>query len=127
MVGQAAVGLLYEFTCKKIRARELASHYFIWHMGLTQHSPTHTAQKLFLEMESDNKNFMTVMKVKLEGRHLDKPKANPILALYKKMLNVKGFKTIQARASTSDIRHITLAVIVSASGKMLMPFLIFKG
>ena len=44
-----------------------------------------------------------------------------------KTLNVKGKKTIHARASTTDTKHVTLAATVTASGKMLQPFLVFKG
>jgi hypothetical protein len=44
-----------------------------------------------------------------------------------KTLNVKGTKTIHARALTTDTKHVTLAATVTASGKMLSPFLIFKG
>ncbi len=53
----------------------------------------------------------------------------PIPFLYHsgKMLDVKGTKTIHARLSTMDTKRVTLAATVIASGKMLMPFLIFKG
>jgi hypothetical protein len=44
-----------------------------------------------------------------------------------KTLEVKGKKTIHARASTTDTKRVTLAATVTASGKMLAPFLIFKG
>ena len=44
-----------------------------------------------------------------------------------KTLDVKGTTTVQARASTTDTTHITLAATVATSGKLLPPFLIFKG
>ena len=43
-----------------------------------------------------------------------------------KMLDVKGVKTIHARASTMDTKHVTLTATVRARGKMLPPFHIFK-
>ena len=44
-----------------------------------------------------------------------------------KTLNLKADKTVQGQSSTSDTKHVTLAVMVTASGKLLTPFLIFKG
>jgi hypothetical protein len=43
-----------------------------------------------------------------------------------KTLNPKGAKTVQGRPSTSEIKRDTLAVTLTASGKLLTPFLIFK-
>ncbi len=53
----------------------------------------------------------------------------PIPYLYhvNKMLNLKGAKTVQGQSSTSDTKHVALTVTVTASGKLLAPFLIFKG
>jgi hypothetical protein len=42
-------------------------------------------------------------------------------------LNLKGTKTVQGQSSTSDMKCVTLSVTVTTSGKLLMPFLIFKG
>jgi len=55
----------------------------------------YTAQKHFIKMELDAKNFIAVMKVKLEGRNLDdvlNVNQMPILLLYhsNKSLDVKG-------------------------------------
>jgi hypothetical protein len=44
-----------------------------------------------------------------------------------KTLDMKGKKTIHARALRMDTMHVTLADTVTASGKVLSPFLIFKG
>jgi hypothetical protein len=44
-----------------------------------------------------------------------------------KTLDFKCTKTIHAKASTTDTKQVTLAATVTASGKMLSPFLIFKG
>jgi hypothetical protein len=42
-------------------------------------------------------------------------------------LEVKGARTVHSRASTTETKRVTLAATVTASGKMLSPFLIFKG
>jgi hypothetical protein len=70
--------------------------------------------------------------VKLEGRNLQdvlNMDQIPIQFSYhsNKMLARKGSNTIHTRASTTDRKHVTLGVTVSTSGKMLTPFIIFKG
>jgi len=45
----------------------------------------------------------------------------------RKKLETKGTKTIQVHASTTDTKHVTVAVTITASGKMLPPFVVFKG
>ena len=73
-----------------------------------------------------------MMKAKMGGRNLDdilNMDQTPIPYSYhaSKTLELKGAKTVQARSSTSDTKRVTLAVTVTASGKMLTPFMIFKG
>ena len=43
------------------------------------------------------------------------------------MLENKRARSIHARASTTDMKQVTLAVTLKASGRMLPPMLIFKG
>ena len=43
------------------------------------------------------------------------------------MLDVKGAKTVQAQSSISDTKCVKLAAADTAGGKLLTPFLIFKG
>ena len=73
-----------------------------------------------------------MVRLKLVGRNLDdvlNMDQTPIPFSYHsgKTLDVKGMKTIHARASTTDTKRVTLAATVSAGGKMLVPYLIFKG
>jgi hypothetical protein len=42
-------------------------------------------------------------------------------------LDSRGKKTIQVRASTTDTKRVTLAATVTGDGRMLTPFMIFKG
>ena len=99
---------------------------------LTLRAAAHTAQKQYVEMAADAKDFIAMVKQKLEGRnHNDilNMDQTPIPFSYhsNKTLNVKGARTVHTRVSTSDMKRITLAATVNASGKMLQPFLIFKG
>jgi len=43
------------------------------------------------------------------------------------MLEAKGTKTIQVHMSMTDTKRVTVAATVTANGKMLPPFMIFKG
>ena len=44
-----------------------------------------------------------------------------------KTLEKQGIKTVYIRKSTSDTKRVTCALTVTASGRLLTPFLIFKG
>ena len=96
------------------------------------HCATHTAQKHFMDSEADAKDFIAVMKSKLEGRNLDNvlnmdQMLIPFSYHTNMMLKVKGARMVHSRASTTKTKHVTLAATVTGSGKMLPPFLIFKG
>ena len=85
-----------------------------------------------MESEANAKYFIALMKLKLEGRNLDNVlnmDQTPIPFSYhsNKMLKVKGAWAVHSRASTTETKHVTLAVTVTGSGKMLPPLLIFKG
>ena len=132
MVGQEAACLLPVFKHKTVRAKAVAVHHFTRSMGLAQHAATHTAQKHHTQTEDAAKDFITMMKVKLQGRNLDdvmNMDQMPIPYLYhaSKTLNTQGAKTVQGWSSTSETKRVTLAATVTASGKLLTPFLIFKG
>ena len=45
----------------------------------------------------------------------------------KTTLEVVGARTVHVRKSTNDTKHATAAITVTASGKMLLPLLVFKG
>ena len=47
--------------------------------------------------------------------------------LEKRTLEMVGKKTVNIRKSTNDMKRATLALTVTASGKMIRPMLIFKG
>ncbi len=132
MVEREASRLLPSFKNKTPRAKELSVFRFTKSIGLTQRSATHTAQKHFNETAGDAKDFIDMMRLKISGKNPDdilNMDQTPIPFSYHsgKTLDVKGTKTIHARASTADTKRVTLAATVTASGKMLPPFLVFKG
>ena len=45
----------------------------------------------------------------------------------KMTLEVVGARTVHVRKSTNDTKCATAAITVTASGKMLLPLLVFKG
>ena len=53
----------------------------------------------------------------------------PIVYSYhsNKTLDIRGSRTVHVRASTTDTKRVTVAATVTVSGKMLPPFMIFKG
>ncbi len=132
MVMREAGRLLPAFKAKTRRAQELAIHRFTQSVGLAYRCATHTAQKHFMDTEAYSKDFIAVMKSKLQGRNLDdvlNMDQTPIPFSFHSntTLEVIGARTVHARASTTDTKRVTLAATVTASGKMLTPFVIFKG
>jgi hypothetical protein len=107
-------------------------HRFTKHLGLTQRIATYTAQKHFKETEEESKDFLEMMRAKLQGRNKDDIlNMDQTLISYsfhsRTTLEAVGTKTIQVRASTTDTKCVTVAATVTASGKMLPPFMIIKG
>jgi hypothetical protein len=92
---------------------------------------THTTQKCFKETEEESKHFIEVMRMKLAGRdpcdiiNMDQ---TPILYSFhlNKTLENEGTRSIHVNASTTETKHVTLAVTLDGSGSMLLPMLIFK-
>jgi hypothetical protein len=80
-----------------------------------------------METKADAKDFIAVMKSKLEGRNLNdilNMNQMPIPFSYHSnmTLEVKGARTVHSRASTTETKHVTLAATVTASGKLLAFF-----
>lgn len=103
MVGREAACLLPAFKDGIIHAKVLVGHSFTQSVGLTQCTATQVMQNHFLETEAAAKDFIAMIKVKMEGQSLENilnMDQMPTLFLYhsKKMLDVKGAKMIHARA-----------------------------
>jgi hypothetical protein len=132
MVLREASRLLPSFNLKSFHAKHQAVNRITKQLGFTRRVATHTAQKHFKETEKESKDFINMVKARLRGRSKDdviNMDQTPIQFSFHSQttLEVKGKKTIQVRASSNDMKRITLAATVTASGTMLTPFMIFKG
>jgi hypothetical protein len=67
--GMRAGCLLPSFKEKTVRAKAIAIHQFTCSIGLTQHAATHTVQKHFAVAEDDAKDFIAIMRMKLQGQN----------------------------------------------------------
>jgi hypothetical protein len=85
-----------------------------------------------MDTEAYAKDFIAVMKSKLQEWNLEdvlNMDQTPIpFSFHSNMtLEVKGAWTVHSHASTTETMRVTLATTVTASGKMLAPFLIING
>ncbi len=85
-----------------------------------------------MEKKEEVSHFMSLMRQKVSGMdpddviNMDK---TPIAFSFPSnwTLKKKGAKTIHVQTSTTDTKRAMLATTVTASDKLLTPFLIFKG
>ncbi len=132
MVMREASRIVPELLAETSAAKEQIIRRFTKQLGLTHRVATHTAQKHYKETENESKDFIAMMKARRYGKNKDEMinmDQTPIAYSFhtKKTPESKGTKTIQVRASTNDTKRVTVAATVTASGKMLPPFMIFKG
>ena len=95
---------------------------------------THESQRDPRETAAEALDYMQHIRVKLAqpNRHSDyiiNMDQTPIPFTFnsKRTLEMVGKKTINIRKSTNDTKRATLALTVTASGKMIRPMLIFIG
>ncbi len=124
--------MLQSFNVKTMKAKKASIARFVKKMGYTHRIGTHVAQKNHKNTEEDARHFMSYMRQKVASMDPDdviNMDQTPIPYSYhtSRTLALKGTKTIHVRSSTSDTKRATLAATVSGSGKLLKPFLIFKG
>ncbi len=120
------------FNEKSMKAKKASVTRFVKKMGYTHRIGTHVAQKNHKDTEDDALHFMAMMREKVAEMDPDdiiNMDQTPIPYSYhtSRTLALKGTKTIHVRSSTSETKRATLAATVSGSGKLLKPFLIFKG
>jgi hypothetical protein len=101
-------------------------------VGLSYQVATHTAQKNFQETEVESRHFIEFIKDKVISKDLAdiiNMDQTPIPFSFHagRTLEMKVSRTIHIHTSTADTKRVTLAVTVDASGKILPPFLVFKG
>ncbi len=83
-----------------MRAKAVVVHHFTRSLGQMQCAVTHTVQKHHTQTEDTAKDFISTMKVKLQGRNLDDNMnidQTPISIFNhaKNTLNLKSTKTVQ--------------------------------
>ncbi len=127
-----AARLSQVFKDKSIKAKISSVNRFVKKTGLSHRVSTHVAQKDHKETEEESAHFMNLMRQKVLGMDPDdiiNMDQTPVPYSFpsNRTLDKKGSKTINVRTSTSDTKRATLAATVTASGKLLTPFLIFKG
>ena len=103
-------------------------------LGLVHQLGTHESQKAPEETQTEALDFMGVIRPKLQLQCKSKAfilnmDQTPILFTFnsKMTLEVVGARTVHVRKSTNDTKWATAAITVTASGKMLLPLLVFKG
>ena len=102
--------------------------------GLVHHLGTHESQKAPEETQTEALDFMQIIHPKLQLQCHNKAfilnmDQTPILFTFnsKTTLEVVGARTVHVCKSTNDTKCATAAITVTASGKMLLPLLVFKG
>ena len=68
MIGREAAWLVPSFVQKSEQSRIVSVSHFSHSIGLTLCAATHTAQKHYVETATDAKDFIAMVKQKLEGR-----------------------------------------------------------
>ena len=123
-----------EFREKSITARHSAVRRSINVHGFMHQMGTHLSQHQPSEIEEIVADFVCVTQEKLQMSCRDKAyiinmDQTPVPFSYdpKKTIEVVGRRTIHIRKSTSDMKHATCALTVTASGKMITPLFVFKG
>lgn len=73
------------------------------------------------ETEAATKDFIAMMKIKMQGKNLDDVLIVNQMRIYShhanKIFDVKGEKAVQARSLRSDTKCVVHAIAISASGK----------
>ena len=102
--------------------------------GLVHRLGTHESQKAPEETQTEALDFMQVICPKLQLQCRNKafflnmdPTPIPFTFNSKTTLEVVGARTVHVHKSTNDTKHTTAAITVTASGKMILPLLVFKG
>lgn len=134
MVLIKASALSENFSNKSLAARFSAVKRFLRKHSLVYRMGTHESQRHPEEVAEEATDFMVEMRKLVFGPHCD-PRfiinmdQTPVYFSMneKSTLDLVGNKTIHVRKSTSDTKRATVAVTITASGKILPAVVIFKG
>ena len=123
-----------DYRRRSARAKDQSMRRFLARHKIAIRAQTHESQRAPAEVRVEALDFVATIRPMLttENRHHDyilNMDQTPIFFTMtpRTTLNTVGEKTINIRSSTNSTMRATVAVTVSASGKCLPPFLIFKG
>ena len=133
MIVLKAAHLSRPFREKSSKAQYHIVNRFVKSHGMVHMMGTHVAQKAPSESMGEAHDYMEVTRPKmLEPCHHQDYVLNmnqtPVPFGYdpKSTLELIGRRTVHVRKSTSDTKRATLALTVTASGKALIPLIVFK-
>ena len=134
MILMKAAKISRQFCEKSQEAQISCVQCFVKAQGLVHCLGTHESQKAPEETQTEALDFMGVICPKLQLQCQSKAfilnmDQTPIPFTFnsKMTLEVVGARTVHVRKSTNDTKWATAAITVTASGKMLLPLLVFKG
>ena len=134
MVIIKATSISRDFKSKSPTAQYHSARRFVKSHGFVHRMATHESQRNPLELVEETSDFLNYIRPKLKQpcRDMDyimNMDQTPIPFTYnsKRTLELVGVKTVHVIRSTNDTKRATCAMTVTASGKILKPFLVFKG
>ena len=134
MIVLKAAHLSRPFCEKSSKAQYHIVNRFVKSHGMVHRMGTHVAQKAPSESMGEACDYMEVTRPKMlePCRHQDyvlNMDQIPVPFSYdpKLTLELIGRRTVHVRKSTSDTKHVTLALTGTASGKALISLIVFKG
>ena len=134
MVALKASSLSCLFKERTTNAKEKIVSRFVASHGLKHHMGTHESQHDPCETATEALDYMQHVRVKLAqpnrpADYIINMDQTPIPFTFnsKRTLEMVGKKMVHIRKSTNDTKRATLALTVTASGKMIQTMLIFKG
>ena len=134
MILMKAAKISRQFRNKSQEAQIPCVQHFVKVQGLVHCLGTHESQKAPKETQTEALDFMDVICPKLQLQCCKKAyilnmDQTPIPFTFnsRTMLEVVGARTVHVHKSTTDTKCATAAITVTASGKMLLPLLVFKG
>lgn len=95
---------------------------------------THEAQRPLFQVQEEARTFLNLMKPTLltANRHpdfiLNMDQTAVFFSLVRRTtVQRSGTRTVSVRTSTSSTNRLTLSISITASGKVLMPLIVYKG
>ena len=133
-VVQKATQLKPDFAEKTMKARMMCVSQFLHKYDLVHSVDTHTSQKPPEAAKDDARSYLQLMvpKCVCPTRSQDftwnMDQTNNYFGVsLKSTVNVCGSRTVNMHKGADDSHHCTIAFTVTASGKILPPFVVYMG